>query len=224
LDLSKLFFWVINNTKVDVLTNVSAYTKITDKSPFGSKNLTKQLVAISIYDDNEREQRAPTFAKTKTKYEEVREIFYDKKKAFLRNAIDYYLRSIDDKRKEEKLLDLTICLESLFSNEIDELGLRYSLRVAFLLATEEKSKRPIYFKSIHDMYSKRSKVVHGQEEVELNDTDLFTFQMSMREAIRRLIHIDMKKQDIIKLLDESVYNVEKEKVLEETVKKSLEKW
>lgn len=224
--LSNFFqiYSLINNCKIEVITTASGYGKITDEHPYGNSDLTKRLKFIPVFDEVEREEKTSLFINTMIKYNEIKDVFYNKKKAFLRNAIDYYLRSIGDKRKEEKLLDLTICLESLFSNELDELGLRYSLRVSALLSVGQETKRPMFYKNIRFLYGKRSEVVHGKEEVELNDGALFAFQMFMKEAIKRLIYIDMPKQDIIKLLDESIYDTNKVDTLNELVKRAMEKW
>jgi hypothetical protein len=142
----------------------------------------------------------------------------------LKNAIDYYERSVKDDMLEEKLLDLMISLESLFSNERDELGLRYSLRASFLLGVGQEGRRPRIFKNIHELYGKRSAVVHGTSKVNLEYSDIVFLQENVREAIKRLIHIDMPKQKILELLDESIYDGNQLEVLEKIVLDSINKW
>ena len=79
----------------------------------------------------------------------MKSVFEEKEKSYLRNAIDYYYRSLEDSRLEKKLIDLMISLESLFSREIDELSLRYSLRASFFLSSRDSNRRvEIYNKII----------------------------------------------------------------------------
>lgn len=142
----------------------------------------------------------------------------------MRNAIDYYYRSLNDDKLEERIIDLMISLESLFSNERDELGLRYSLRTTFLLGVGQEAERPNIFRKVQTLYGKRSKVVHGTEDVDLEYKDISTLQGYVREAIKRLIHIEMSKQTFLRLLDESVYDEEKRKLLNRTVLEAMKKW
>ncbi len=216
-------YGLVTNSHVDVLTS-SSYGKISTDYPYGDRRLCRHVGFVAVYNDEERKKNTPNIEKTLSKYETIKSIFNGKKKSFLRNAVDYYVRSIEDKRLEEKLLDLMISLESLFSNEKDELGLRYSLRASYLLSVGQEAKRPEIFKNIHSLYAKRSKVVHGTENVELEYKDIASLQEYVREAIKRLIHIEIPKLKILELLDESVFDDKKRVALNELVSDAINKW
>lgn len=179
-----------------------------------------------IVTDEEREKNIPFIKKTMAKYELVKSIFQVKKKAFLRNAIDYYHRSLGDSRLEEKLIDLMISLESLFSKkgEQQELRLRYSLRASFLLSVGQESELPNIFRNVYELYKKRSKVVHGTRVVDLDRSKISILQKYVREAIQRFIHIEMPKKAILELIDDSVYDEEKREQLNQIVLEAIKKW
>ena len=185
------------------------------------KTLTKSSLILSL---SSSFWNVPLLKKTIAKYESVKDIFQDKKKAFLKNAIDYYHRSLSDFRLEEKLIDLMISLESLFSRETQELGLRISLRASFLLSVNQENERSNIFRNIYTLYRKRSKVVHGTEVVDLDIFEISILQEYVREAIKRLIHTEMPKKNILRLLDESVYDKEKRELLNEEILKAIKRW
>lgn len=217
-------YGLVTVSHVDVLPSLG-YGKISVENPFGNKRLcASRLGLIAVYDHEERKKNIPNIEETLSKYNAVKNIFSGTEKAFLRNAVDYFVRSIGDKRLEEKLLDLMISLESLFSNEKDELGLRYSLRASYLLSANQEVERPDIFRNIHSLYNKRSAVVHGTENVELQYKDVASLQEYVREAIKRLIYIDLPKQKILQLLDESVYDDKKKASLNEVVAEAIKKW
>lgn len=159
-----------------------------------------------------------------TKYETVKKVFQNKNKAFLRNAIDYYYRSLGDFRLEEKLIDLMISLESLFSKETQELRLRLSLRASLFLSEGQESELSKIFENVYNLYEKRSKVVHGIEITNLDGTEISRLQEYVRESIKRFIHIELSKERFLDLLDEAVYDTEKKKLLYETLSEAIKKW
>jgi hypothetical protein len=216
-------YGLISNAYADVMAGRSA-AKISSDYPFGSKKLCGDFRLIPGFDEEQRRKEIPIIEKTITKYEAVKPIFQSKAKGFLKNAIDYYYRSLKDELLEEKIIDLMIALESLFSNEKDELGLRYSLRTAFFLGVGREAERPDIFRKVQTLYGKRSIVVHGTRIADLEYNDILTFQEYVREAIKRLIHIDMSKQDILRLLDESVYDESKRVLLNQIVTEAINKW
>lgn len=166
------------------------------------------------------------------KYRLIRNILEERGKAFLRNAIDYYHRALGDRRLlgyrslEEQLIDLMIALESLLTKkeELQELRLRISLRAAFLLSVGKESERPSIYRQISDLYKKRGNVVHGVERVDLSYGELSNLQSYVLGSIKRLIHIEEPKDEILKLLDEAVYDEEKRRQLEKTILESLSSW
>lgn len=189
-------YGLVSNTYVDVMGSSSA-SKISSEHPFGDKKIRGHISLITVIDEERRRREIPLIEKTITKYEVVKPIFQGKAKAFLRNAIDYYYRSLKDEKLEERIIDLMISLESLFSKERDELGLRYSLRTTFLLGVGQEAERPNIFRKMQTLYRKRSKVIHGTEDVDLEYEDISILQKYVREAIKRLIHIEMSKQKFL---------------------------
>jgi len=216
-------YGLISDTYVDVMSGSSA-SKISSELPFGDKRLCGHVTSIPVFDEGQRRKDIPLIEKTMTKYEVVKSIFQGKAKRFLRNAIDYYYRSLKDDKLEETIIDLTISLESLVSKELDELGLRYALRITSLLSVGQESERPNIFRKVHTLYKKRSQVVHGTENVELGYEDVSTLQKYVREAIKRVIHIEMPRENLLTLLDESVYDPDKRQCLDKIVKESMKKW
>ena len=117
-----------------------------------------------------------------------------------------------------------ICLESLFSRENRELRLRYSLRLSSLLGASHQEKIPEVFRNVYFLYPKRSKIVHGTENVVLNDKEVLTFRNNLREAIKIVVHIDSSKEEMLHLLDESIYDFEKKEQLGKIVSDAVKKW
>lgn len=216
-------YGLVSNAYVDVMPGGSA-AKISSEYPFGDKKLCGQFGMIPVFDEELRRRNIPLIEKTVTKYEAVKPIFQGKAKGFLRNAINYYYHSLRDEKLEERIIDLMIALESLFSKENDELGLRYSLRTAFLLGVGNEVERFNIFRKVQTLYRKRSKVVHGTEVVDLTYHDISTLQDYVGEAIKRLIHIEMSKQNFLTLLDESVCSEEKKRELNQIVTEAINKW
>ena len=197
--------------------------KISPENPFGSlKHLG--IFMEAVLDEKQRNRQIPNLQKTFEKYNATRAIFRSKNQAFLKNAIDYYYRSLGDDRLEEKLIDLMIALESLFSKENDELTLRYSLRAAFLIGSGQEDKRPIIVETIKNLYRKRSKVVHGTGSVDLDYKEIHAFEGLVKEAIKRLVHIEMDKPKFLELLDEAMYDEEKKKILDKLLAEAIKKW
>lgn len=216
-------YGLVTNAYVEVLSS-SVMTKISSENSFGHAKISPEFRLKLGIGHEQRIKNIPFLNKTMTKYKLVNAIFQDKNKAFLRNAIDYYYRSLRDFRLEEKLIDLMISLESLFSGDTQELRLRISLRASSLLCIGQECERPKIYENIYSLYKKRSKVVHGTEVVDLNVFEISTLQEYAREAIKRLIHIEMTKKNILKLLDESVYDKEKMEMLNQEILEAIEKW
>lgn len=139
-------------------------------------------------------------------------ILSDAKMSYLVNALEYLYHAIGDERLEVKLIDLMVCMESLFGGD-QELRLRISLRAAFLLSAGREDKRSEIFRRIYDLYHKRSRIVHGGEKVSLNHGEVSDLEDYARESIMRLIPLDLSKKEIVALFDESVYDEDKKKEL-----------
>lgn len=207
------------------LQSGSAHAQISSENPFGyTKYPPDALRFLPMPTVQQREENTSVLSKTVEKYNIVKNFAKNKRKRFLLNAIEYYNRSLGNYNNEVKLIDLMICLESLFSREKQELRLRYSLRMSQLLGSSQQEKIPEIFRNVYALYSKRSKIVHGSEDVKLNDKDIRIFRYYLKEAIKIYIHIDESKELLLNLLDESVYDLAKRESLGQIVSEAVTKW
>jgi len=117
-----------------------------------------------------------------------------------------------------------ISLESLFSKENDELGLRYSLRIAFLIGSWQEDKRPEVFRLVKKLYKKRSQIVHGTGQIDLENRDISDFRGIISKAIKILIHMNLSKESMLDLLDDAVYIDNKRQELDKVVQEAIKKW
>lgn len=194
--------------------------KITSKTPFGTtRNPPYRFMMIFPKPtDEKRRDNVPILKKAIEIRKEVKE-------RFLRNAIDYYSRSLGDLRLEEKLIDLMIAFESMFSGRgrAGGLFLGYALRATLFLSIGQKIKPSTIFDDIHHLYEKRNKVVHGSRGVKLDAAEISNFQKYIREAIKRFISIKRPKDEIFKLLDEAVYDEKEREKLNQIVLDAISK-
>jgi len=70
------------------------------------------------------------------------------------------------------------------------------------LGVGQEDKRAELFRNIYSLYVKRSKVVHGNEVVDLGYTEIHNLQENGGEAIKRLVYIDKEKKEFLELLDQ----------------------
>lgn len=83
--------------------------------------------------------------------------------------LDYMTERGESPRHEDKILDATIGLESLFLAGIkEELSYRLSLRAAYFLGSAGDERQRI-FKTVKALYGLRSKVIHGFNESQIKD-------------------------------------------------------
>ncbi len=68
--------------------------------------------------------------------------------------------------QEDKLIDMTICLESIF-DQSSEISFRFSLYNA-ILAEPDAARREETFAVLRSLYTKRSELVHGSKEFDQN--------------------------------------------------------
>jgi len=212
-------YGLITNRHFEILG--TTYEKIAEGKV---KEIGVELIAKRLITAEQRVHNVPQIEKALTKYKELQAIFNQEQNFFLRNAIDYYVRSLKDNLLEEKLLDLMIALESLFSNEKDELGYRYSLRASSLLSVGQEEKRVAIYENTHDLYNQRSIVVHGVKKIDLDYKSIVFLQQNVKEAIKRMVHMDMPKPKILELLDASVIDKKTATLLNEKVTEAISKW
>lgn len=90
-----------------------------------------------------------------------------KDKRFMQVAIDRFSRAIGRESPEDQIIDLLICAEALFLNELGniqgELRYRLSHRAAFFIENEISERKKL-FKFFKNLYDVRSNIVHGSEK------------------------------------------------------------
>ena len=215
---------LITNRHTEVLSS-SVLGPINSENTFGHTRYPPDMLGfMAVPTDTQRQESVLLISMAIDKYEIVKEQSKDSRRQFLRNAIDYYNRYLGDTRLEEKLIDLIICLESLFSMETQELRLRYSIRLSQFLGSIRESEIPTIFKVVHDLYGKRNQVVHGMERVDIDERKIVTLAGYLKDAIKCFIHIEGTKKDTIKLLDESVYDSDKRVKLKKLVAEAIRRW
>jgi len=198
-------------------SRMTIMSKVSSEEPFGSMKRTPEGGLYPFFRDEKRRENIHLIKRTIAKYQSVKQIFENEAKLYLRNAIDYFYHALNNIRPEERLIDLMIAMESLFSRQPQELRLRISLRGAFLLSIGKENKRSDIFKRIYDLYAIRSKIVHGIQKVDLPGQEFLSFINDVREAINVFFYIRKGKDEFLTLLDESVYDIKKRRELEELV-------
>jgi len=89
--------------------------------------------------------------------------------------------------REDKVIDIAICLESIFSSQT-EISFRFSLYNA-ILAEDDSSKRASLFKILKRLYKERSNLVHGNKGLDADwidaqwDTIVRTAKLSLLKKI-----------------------------------------
>jgi len=155
---------------VEILPGRAA-SVIKPDNPFGNPHhrVGGRLRAVLSREETRARMKRYTdlLKRTITNYELWGFIFSDEKKSYLVNALEYLYHAGGDERREAKLIDLMVCMESLFGGE-QELRLRISQRAAFLLSARREENRSKIFERIYDLYNKRSRIVHGGEKVSLS--------------------------------------------------------
>ena len=203
--------------------------RISSACPFGSiENSWIATLTQKLNEKEKEEQKQREFSyikQTIDKYKTIEMTLQTKKKGFLRNAIDYYYRSLgENEYLEQKFVDLMIAFEYLFSDQNGESKLRYSLRAGFLLSIGKEDKRPEIVENVRNLYGKRSDIVHGRGNLELTYGDTEILRQYVKKAIKQLLYIDMPKKDFLTFLDESVYNEKKYEELTAKVNEAKSKW
>jgi len=130
-------------------------------------------------------------------------------KRYLRIAMSRFRLSNLTDRPDDKLVDLWIGLESLYSTDPEELSYRISHRAATLLAEIDSEKSRI-FRDLRELYKKRSLIVHGKMlDISLEEAD--RLGSYLQESVRRFLKLYQKypnKDAIIELLDDCIFDNE----------------
>lgn len=219
-------YYLTTGIHVELLSGVTA-TRIQPDNPFGNPKHAHIGRAMGYVVRSREEERAlrerytHLLNKTMKTFDSWGFIFSDKKMSYLVNALEYLYHATGDERLEQKLIDLIISMESLFGED-QELRLRISLRATYLLSAGREGERPRIFNRIYDLYNKRSRIVHGGEEVPLTSEEVSGLECFVRESIMRLIPSGLSKKDVATLLDQSVYDEDKRKEIDNLILRSEE--
>ena len=81
---------------------------------------------------------------------------------FLHSAIRRFMSSYEQDYLEDRIIDLCICLESIYQDDIQELRFKLAVRTASFLESDPCLQNRIY-RIILDGYKIRSKIVHGDK-------------------------------------------------------------
>jgi hypothetical protein len=124
-------------------------------------------------------------------------------------AGDYYEFHHTRLRPEDRLIDLVISLEALFSEGREEISFRVSQRGAFLAGADAEQRRRI-FKLLRRAYTARSGLVHGGDSPfatrKFTEQDLALVGEEVRIAILRLLTLHMRqhrnRNDVLAWIDD----------------------
>lgn len=150
------------------------------------------------------------------------DILSDRERAYVRNALEYFYKSLGEDDLKKRLIDLVISLESLFSPGI-EIRYRVSLRMATLLGYIGKDKKRV-FDIVYDFYNKRSRMVHGDVNVDIEWAEFYEFESYLRDCCRIYLYLDKKRKDVLQMLDESLILKSTQDDLGEIIKSAYEEW
>jgi UDP-2,3-diacylglucosamine pyrophosphatase LpxH len=126
---------------------------------------------------------------------------------FLLNAFRYLLAAERLRRNEDRLINLFIALEALYSDRSGELSYKLSNRMASLLARTDQERGDI-FEHVRDLYDKRSKIIHGDLEKVTNEdmVRLSSLTKHSLTAVFRLLRLYQTRKKILPLIDRALHD------------------
>lgn len=196
-------------------------SQIDESHPLGKPFALMELTTEEVPREDEIEGSTTLLKRTIDKFNSIKGVFMERHKGFLRNAIDYYYRALGDSTLEEELIDLMVSIESLFSTDIAELRYRTSLRMAHLVSLASGAELPEIFHDVYNLYDKRSKILHGMEDVELSCDEMGKLKKYVLHSLKCVIDLDLTKGEIIHLLDDAIIGEPARRKLSELVAKAL---
>jgi len=117
-------------------------------------------------------------------------------------AVSNFNRSYSQHFLTNIFLDTMFVLENLFlRNTSQELKYKLSMRMAYILGDNDKTKREDIFTFIKDCYDIRSKIVHGSKIPELDMKRIFKLRQLTKDSLK----IFFKKRDLC--LGENLDNI-----------------
>ena len=194
---------------------------INEKAPFGQRLIPRIPVTMEITE----EQFSALYQGLQLATDERRKvgkILSDKERKYVRNALEYFYKSLGEDEIKKRLIDLIISLESLFSPGI-EIRYRVSVRMATMLGYIGKDKKRV-FDLVYDFYNKRNHIVHGDTEINIEWKEFYEFESYVQDCCRIYLYLNMKRRDVLNMLDESIIHDAAKNELEKIIQLAYEKW
>lgn len=157
---------------------------------------------------------------------------YNKHEKFIQIAINFYdegiKKELDSGLEDMRIIDYMIALEALYLQREPEMTYKFSNRLAILLGESEEEKQQLN-EYARKLYRLRSNLVHGSSTKEEIDRELFCLECgqdpktlefqglrcNVRELVRRSILYFLslytngyKKEDILRMLDNAIFDKE----------------
>jgi hypothetical protein len=209
------FYGLIVGRYAELPDQASSKSEINDLNPFGNPTSLGTIYPSVMLNEKQSEQYAHLLKRAIQYRERFESIFENSDLSYLKNALVYYYKALEDLsdlRLEEALIDLMISLESLIG-EYPEIRYKMSLRASTLLSLKDESQRIETFAQVHNLYNKRSQIVHGNG-AKLSYKEIFDFTKTVQKAILILLNLSKPRKSIIALIDASILSPEKRKELE----------
>lgn len=135
------------------------------------------------------------------------ELFIEKTKVpfpqqFLQLAFDAFDLSYETHIYGMAFLSLMISLEAMFNKGGNEISYSISRNTAVLLGESREESEQI-FEEIRKFYSKRSKLIHGGDAIEIKSEDILKLRDYVRKAIKEVNYMDYAKEDLIRELNKN---------------------
>lgn len=194
---------------------------IEESKPLGtSRILTAKMRAVIP------EKKKPEILKREyTRLEKSIEFFKSnenivRRNPYLMNALHYFYYGMVAERYEEKLINFTISLEALYMSEAQELGYRLSMRVTSLIGRHYNDRTLDQIaKEIKDLYNKRSRVVHGEQE-KITSNEIWRLTDYTQRSLLNFLKLahKTKKKEILGLLDAAILDEKSRDLLEQMLR------
>jgi hypothetical protein len=139
---------------------------------------------------------------------------------------------LEESREEDRIIDLIIALEALYSSTSEDLSYKLRLRISVLLGQDDNESQ-FLFKFINKAYGIRSKLVHGKiskesfREFEIDSKKFSLYSIAIElERITRLSIIKLinllnyqgynKQEDIMDSIDKAAIGESKKLIRKKT--------
>ena len=181
-----------------LLDSLSLYTEGTPQMGAIYRNIHSPWIYHDSRYDNDiiHQKHLKFFKKDKRKLKKIFDLFGGidfsiKGNKFVELAKRRFISALSRTDHVDKIVDLMICLESLYVEGGGEITVRFGSRVATLLSKNEEEREDcwIFAKKVYNI---RSKIVHGEE---IENTEINGKKYTYDELLERLV--DMARKSIL---------------------------